>query len=124
LQALKVLVIGEVIVDEYITCNSLRMSREDPTLVVTLIRTDQYLGGAGIVTAMPDNLGAEVSFSSVTDTNGLSGFVASKLKEYDVDAHLFKDEIRPTILRQQFRSHGKTLLRMNQLRQHSISKEI
>ncbi len=44
-QKLKVLVIGDVIVDEYITCDSLGMSQEDPTIVVTPVGTDLYVGG-------------------------------------------------------------------------------
>lgn len=123
-QELNVLVIGEVIVDEYINCESLGMSREDPTLVVSPIKTDKYLGGAGIVAAHASNLGAKASFFSVTGANGLSGFVKEKLKEYNVHGYLYKDESRPTILKQRFRSHSKTLLRVNHLRQHPISKDI
>lgn len=121
---LNVLVIGDVIVDEYINCESLGMSQEDPTLVVTPIRTDRYLGGAGIVAAHASNLGARVAFFSVTGSNGLSGFVREKLEKYSVNGFLYRDESRPTILKQRFRSHGKTLLRVNHLRQHPISKEI
>ena len=36
-KGLKVVVIGDVIVDEYISCDPLGMSEEDPTIVVTPI---------------------------------------------------------------------------------------
>ncbi len=121
---LNVLVIGDTIVDEYITCDSLGMSREDPTIVVTPVGTELYLGGAGIVAGHASNLGAGVSFFSVTGSDEIADYAKKKLSKADVTAHLFKDESRPTILKQRYRSSGKTLLRVNHLRQHPISKDI
>lgn len=121
---LKVLVIGDVIVDEYITCDSLGMSQEDPTIVVTPVGKELYLGGAGIVAAHASNLGADVTFFSITGSDDMSEFVSEKLVGARVKAHLFEDESRPTILKQRYRSSGKTLLRVNHLRQHPISREI
>lgn len=121
---LKVLVIGDVIVDEYITCDALGMSQEDPTVVVTPVGVELYLGGAGIVSAHASNLGADVSFFSVSGNDEIVGFIEEKLGTAGVKAHLFKDESRPTILKQRYRSSGKTLLRVNHLRQHPISREL
>lgn len=123
-QKLKVLVIGDVIVDEYITCDPLGMSQEDPTIVVTPVGTELFVGGAGIVAAHASNLGADVSFFSITGKDPIVDFVKEKLDLAKVKAHLFQDESRPSILKQRFRSSGKTLLRVNHLRQHPISKEI
>lgn len=121
---LNVVVIGDVIVDEYITCDSLGMSQEDPTIVVSPVGTDLYLGGAGIVAAHASNLGASVSFLTIHGNDEIVGFVSKKLEDAGVKADLFQDESRPTILKQRYRSSGKTLLRVNHLRQHPVSKEI
>ncbi|MFH2060679.1 MAG: PfkB family carbohydrate kinase [Pseudomonadota bacterium] len=121
---LKVVVIGEIIVDEYITCDPLGMSQEDPTIVVSPVGVELYLGGAGIVASHASNLGADVSFFSVNGADEMVGFVNEKLISAGVRAHLFTDESRPTILKQRYRCSGKTLLRVNHLRQHPISKEI
>ena len=121
---LKVLVIGETIVDEYITCDSLGMSREDPTIVVSPVGTELFVGGAGIVSAHASNLGADVSFFSLVGRDEISDFVREKLARAHVRHHLFTDESRPTILKQRFRSSGKTLLRVNHLRQHPIGREL
>lgn len=43
-QKLKVVVIGDLIIDEYITCQALGMSQEDPTIVVTPIDSLRFLG--------------------------------------------------------------------------------
>lgn len=121
---LKVIVIGDVIVDEYITCDALGMSQEDPTIVVTPVGTDLFIGGAGIVAAHASNLGARVSFFSVTGKDEIADFAKAKLDETRVSSILLKDDTRPTVLKQRFRCSGKTLLRVNHLRQYPISKEI
>lgn len=121
---LKVAVIGDVIVDEYITCDPLGMSQEDPTIVVTPVGVELFLGGAGIVAAHASNLGADVSFLSVNGDDEIVKFVNDKLASAGVNAFLFKDDSRPTILKQRFRCSEKTLLRVNHLRQHPISREM
>ncbi|MGA1823320.1 MAG: PfkB family carbohydrate kinase [bacterium] len=124
MSGLNVLVIGETIVDEYITCDPMGMSQEDPTIVVTPILTERFLGAAGIVAAHAKGLGARVDFFSVIGKDETAEYVSEKLDEYGVEAHLYEDESRPTIRKQRFRTKGKTLLRVNHLQQHAINREI
>ncbi len=120
----KVCVIGDLIVDEYITCQPLGMSQEDPTIVVTPIDTTQFVGGAGIVAAHAAGLGASVEFFSVTGNDKTHDFASEKLAASGVKAHLFKDESRPTTLKQRYRSKGKSLLRVSHLHQGAISSAL
>ena len=122
--ALRVAVLGEIIVDEYITCDALGMSREEPSLVVSPVGRDLFLGGAGIVAAHASSLGARVSFFSIVGRDAMADFAREHLSKGRVDANLFVDESRPTILKQRFRSAGKTLLRVNHLRRHPIDREL
>ena len=55
--SLKICIIGDVIIDEYITCEPLGMSQEEPTIVVTPLNSKLFLGGAGIVAAHAAGLG-------------------------------------------------------------------
>lgn len=121
---LKVCVIGDLIIDEYITCQPLGMSQEDPTIVVTPIDSRLFVGGAGIVAAHAAGLGAEVSFISVTGEDSARRFGEEKLKESGVNTFLLLDESRPTTLKQRYRSHGKTLLRVSHLHQGVISVKL
>ena len=43
---LKVLVIGETIIDQYVFCEALGKSGKEPVLVLRDIKTEEYLGGA------------------------------------------------------------------------------
>jgi rfaE bifunctional protein kinase chain/domain len=121
---LKVVVIGDLIVDEYITCDPVGMSQEDPTIVVTPIQTDLFVGGAGIVAAHACGLGANVEYFGVVGDDQAAVFARDKLESYGVKGRLIVDDSRPTTLKQRFRARGKTLLRVSHLRQHDISQEL
>ncbi len=120
----RVTVVGDLIVDEYITCDAIGMSQEDPTLVVTPIQNQMFIGGAGIVAAHGQTLGADVRYVSVSGIDATARFAREKLEEYGVSASIFEDDSRPTTLKQRFRASGKTLLRVSHLRQHDVSRDI
>lgn len=120
---LNVLVIGDTIMDEYITCEALGMSQEDPTIVVSPISSDIFLGGAGIVAAHAAGLGAKVDFFTILGNDNYANLIQDKLAKYNVSNHIYVDESRPTTLKQRFRANNKTLLRVNHLKQHHIDIE-
>jgi rfaE bifunctional protein kinase chain/domain len=125
MHSLRVCVIGDTIVDDYVQCDPLGMSQEDPTIVVTPIVTERFVGGAGIVSAHARHLGAKsVDFISVTGDDEAGRYVSEKLDEYGVNAILMKDDSRPTTLKQRYRAENKTLLRVSHLRQHKINKSL
>ena len=119
---LKICVVGDLIIDEYITCDALGMSQEDPTLVVTPVDSISFIGGAGIVAAHAAGLGAKVDFLSVAGDDDQREFALSELQNARVGAHIFTDISRPTTLKQRFRCNGKSLLRVTKLHQGAIAK--
>jgi rfaE bifunctional protein kinase chain/domain len=120
-----VLVIGDTIVDQYIQCNAVGMSQEDPTIVVTPDESKLFLGGAGIVAGHAKSLGAkEVSYFSVVGQDVHSTFVRQRLSEYNVKSFVYEDDTRPTILKTRYRVGSKTLLRVNEVRSHDISEAL
>ncbi|MCS6763643.1 MAG: PfkB family carbohydrate kinase [Candidatus Protistobacter heckmanni] len=119
-----VAVIGDLIVDEYIACEPLGMSQEDPSIVVSPIASDKFIGGAGIVAAHARGLGAQVQFFSIAGADETRDYALGALHKYGVDTHIFVDESRPTTLKMRYRASGKTLLRVSHLRQHGISKAL
>ena len=123
-KSLKVTVVGDLIVDEYVNCDPLGMSQEDPTIVVTPIQTDRFLGGAGIVAAHARGLGAEVSYFSVAGQDEPRQFAIDKLNSMGVNVEVLDDGSRPTTMKQRYRAGGKTLLRVSHLRQHGINREL
>lgn len=121
---LNVCVLGDLIVDEYISCTSLGMSQEDPSLVVSPVDSQRFLGGAGIVSAHASALGASSSLISVVGADECGNFARHMLEEYRVDGLIKIDDSRPTTLKKRYRSEDKTLLRVSHLAQSSINPEL
>ncbi|WP_111976501.1 PfkB family carbohydrate kinase [Algibacillus agarilyticus] len=122
---LNVVVIGDVIIDQYVQCNAVGMSQEDPTIVVTPNTKDLFLGGAGITAAHAKALGANsVSLFTVTGKDEFHHYTDQKLKDYSVDRFLAIDDTRPTSLKTRYRVGNKTMLRVNEVRNHDIQQKV
>jgi rfaE bifunctional protein kinase chain/domain len=121
---MRVLVIGDLIVDEYVTCDAIGMSQEDPTIVVTPIATKIFVGGSGAVAAHAHGLGADVSYCTIVGQDEFADFARDELRSQNIDHHFFVDATRPTTRKQRFRALSKTLLRVNHFRQHPASREL
>ena len=117
---IQVCVIGDLIVDEYLTCDPLGMSQEAPALVVTPIHTQRFLGGSGIVAAHAAGLGAKAYYMSVSGNDDTRDFAYGELQRFGLDITLLGDDTRPTTLKQRFRADGMTLLGVSHLHQGGI----
>jgi rfaE bifunctional protein kinase chain/domain len=122
--SVKVCVVGDLIIDEYISCQPLGMSQEDPTIVVTPIDSARFIGGAGIVAEHAAGMGAQVQFVSVTGVDAPREFAQLELAAVGLTARLLDDDSRPTTLKQRYRCKGKTLLRVSHLHQGAISAKL
>ena len=121
---LNVCVIGDLIIDEYISCTPLGMSQEEPNIVVTPIDSKRYIGGAGIVAAHAAGLGAKVHYFGVCGKDEVSLFAQEQLSDYGVETHLIRDESRPTTLKERYRAQGQTLMRVSHLHHDSIDNNL
>jgi hypothetical protein len=121
---IKVCVIGDLIIDEYINCHPLGMSREEPTVVVTPVDSQKFLGGAGIVAAHAVGLGAETTLISIIGKDEAGSWGEMKAKEYGVVLNAIEDKTRPTNLKQRYRSGSHTLLKISHLSQDRVTKVI
>jgi len=119
----RVLVVGDLIMDEYVQCEALGMSQEDPTIVVTPVESFRFIGGAGIVAAHLVGLGAQARFLTVCGDDATADAASASLLELGVQHTLVRDGSRPTTLKQRFRASGKTLLRVSHLRSHDAGEE-
>ncbi len=122
-QKLRVGIIGDSIVDEYITCTPVGMSQEDPTIVVNPLFSQRYMGGAAIIAAHAAGLGGETHLLSICGQDNAGNFLKRSLKNHNIKALLLEDASRSTTLKQRFRAGSKTLLRVNYFKSHEISQE-
>lgn len=121
---LNVLVLGDTIVDEYVDCDPVGLSQEDPTIVVSPKTRVSFLGGAGIVASHARGLGASVDFVSVVGSDASGKFAREAAEKAGVGTFLLEDETRPTTTKRRYRAGNKTLLRVNEYRQHDIGQRL
>lgn len=116
----KVCVIGDIIVDRYINCESLGMSQEEPLVSMKPVSSNLFVGGAGIVASHSSMLGAKTTFYSVLSNDQNAIFVRNKLKEFGVKTKIFKDENRVTSLKTRYIHSKKTIFKTSELNSDSI----
>ena len=122
--AVNVWVVGDLIVDDYIECEPLGMSREDASIAVIPVGTKRYTGGAGVVAAHVAGLGAAARFCTVVGSDAAGESARTDLVERGVRATLVIDPDRPTTVKERYRANGATLLRVNRLSRLSVSDRI
>lgn len=121
---MKILVIGDLIIDEFISCSPLGMSQEEPVVVVTPTSTQKFLGGAGIVAAHCASMGATTHFLSLAGDDSNREWALSKLSEFNVCSDLVTSKDRITTHKQRFKSANHTLFKLSHISQEFLSEEI
>lgn len=111
---IKVLVIGDLMLDEYLHGKVERISPEAPVPIVRLERKIFSLGGAGNVSNNISSLGAKVSLISVVGKDENSKRIDSLLKKKKIDKFfVFKSNKFKTIVKSRILSQGQQVLRLD-----------
>ena len=119
---LHVCVIGDLIIDEYISCEPIGMSQEDPLVVFAPVENRKFVGGAGIVALHASGLGAKTTFLSVTGLDANRQFAIDTFKKTKINVRMLNERNRNTNHKTRFRSRGKTVFRTNILDDHPITE--
>jgi rfaE bifunctional protein kinase chain/domain/rfaE bifunctional protein nucleotidyltransferase chain/domain len=99
---LKVFLIGETIIDQYIFGQSLGKSGKEPHLVMQQESIEQYLGGAGAIANHLSTFCKKINFLTMVGKNkNFLSFIKKSLKKNVIGKYLFKKE-SPTILKTRF----------------------
>ena len=92
----KVHVVGDTIVDEFLNTILIGGQVKTPTLSLLEGELDKYVGGAAIVAAHISATGAKVTFTSVLGRDENKKFIVDSLKKYKVNFNYFSEVSRPT----------------------------
>lgn len=102
IQKLKILIVGEIIIDQYTYCEPLAKSSKDPLLAFQLGRTNMYPGG---VLAIANNCQSWASEVSVLSFVGKDHNIYSKVFEMidsKIELNMIQIDDRPSILKHRF----------------------
>ncbi len=120
---LRVLVVGDTIVDQFVSCDTMGVSSEAPVLAIRELGSEQFLGGAGIVAKHMRALSAQTSFISVVGKDLPGDYARKNLEDFGVESHLFTEEDRPTTFKIRYMVENQKLLRVSRLKQHQLHEE-
>jgi len=118
----RILVIGDLILDQYAACEAMGMSAEAPVLVVKELKCRNFVGGAGIVAEHINSLGAKCDFVSVIGSDENAEILKRELSFQGINMNLIEDETRPTTFKKRYLVENQKLFRVSKLEDHSLSK--
>jgi len=116
IEEVKVLVIGDTIVDTYIDCSMIGSSTsKTPTLSTKFDFETNFLGGAAIVAAHLAATGAKVKFSTMVGADDLGNFVIEKIGKYGIHSKIIKEPNRPTTNKSVYVANNYKLLKVDKV---------
>ena len=121
---LKVLVIGDVILDRYVVGKVGRISQEAPVPVVHVSEETRKLGGAANVAVNLTAMGAKVSLAGVVGDDAPGRLVKDLLKEQKINSkNLVFDKERLTIQKTRILSAGQQIVRVDRENTNATSEK-
>tara|TARA_B100001123_G_C15331118_1_gene1031258 strand:+ start:619 stop:2145 length:1527 start_codon:yes stop_codon:yes gene_type:complete len=105
---LKVLVIGETIIDQYVFCEALGKSGKEPVLVLKDIKKEEYLGGAAAISRHLSEFCSKISLLSMVGERGEYLKEIKRKLPRNVTFRYIKKNNSPTILKKRFIDNSST----------------
>ena len=109
----RLLVVGDVMLDRYWFGEVSRISPEAPVPIVRVERREERLGGAANVARNAAALGAHCALLGVVGADEAGSQVAQLLAESNIDSHLQRDEAISTIIKLRVIGRQQQLLRID-----------
>jgi len=120
-----ILVIGDLMVDQYIWGKVNRISPEAPVPVVEVSKENLLLGGAANVANNVLSLGGKVFITGVIGKDEMGKVLINKLREKGIDTDgIFIDKHRPTTVKTRVIAHNQQVVRFDRERRSEINKTI
>ena len=118
----RILVVGDLMIDEYLWGEVDRISPEAPVQIVAVDSEDYTLGGAGNVINNLAALGAKVTAAGVVGTGRNGQLLLQKLQELGVDAAgIITEPDRPTTMKTRIIAANQQVLRIDRETKKAIS---
>jgi D-beta-D-heptose 7-phosphate kinase/D-beta-D-heptose 1-phosphate adenosyltransferase len=108
-----VLVVGDVILDRYVTGDTTRVSPEAPVPVVRISRTEERPGGAANVAVNVCSLGVPTSLLGITGDDEAADSLSRRLQELGVNGQFSRQAGFPTTTKLRVLSQHQQLLRLD-----------
>jgi D-beta-D-heptose 7-phosphate kinase / D-beta-D-heptose 1-phosphate adenosyltransferase len=120
---LRILILGDAILDRYLIAQSQRLCREGPVPVAEYRSSEDVPGGAAHTAVNVATLGGSAQFLSVIGNDEAGQILTQRLAEYGVKTAAIVDPARSTLVKQRIVVNGQLMLRFDQGDTTSISAD-
>jgi rfaE bifunctional protein kinase chain/domain/rfaE bifunctional protein nucleotidyltransferase chain/domain len=110
---LRILVLGDAIIDHYAHCEGARVASESPIVSVKPVSEEWFVGGAGLIARQAATLGATATFVTCSDEDEGLARIRSTLQMFDVDLHNLAVPGRSTYTKTRFIVGGKKVFKVD-----------
>ena len=124
LNKLKVHVVGDTIIDRFTYTSMLGGMTKTPTMSVRFEKSEDYVGGAGIVAKHLNAAGAKTIFTTLLGDDESAQFLSDDLKKNNIELNSIIDKTRPTTVKNAIISGNYRLLKIDILDNRSITQNI
>lgn len=122
--SVRVLVVGDVMLDHYLWSEVTRVSPEAPVPIAKIREKSWMLGGAANVAANLRGLGCDGSLLGVCGEDEAGRILCGKLADSGIADTLLRDLRRPTILKTRVMAQGQQLIRLDEEVVRPLSAEL
>src|SRR5215218_4639409 len=124
LRSRHILVLGDVMLDEFVWGDVTRISPEAPVPVVDVRRESVHLGGAANVLANLVALGARGSVVGVVGNDGTGERLRVGLRELGIHDSLIVDETRPSTTKTRIVAHSQLVVRADRESRSPVTEKV
>lgn len=120
-----ILVLGDLMIDEYLRGHARRISQESPVMVIEVEGDDFKPGGAANVGNNLRALGANVVIAGVVGNDEIGRLLRAELAEQGIETSgILTDKQRPTTRKTRIVAHKQQVLRVDREQTNPISPEM
>jgi D-beta-D-heptose 7-phosphate kinase/D-beta-D-heptose 1-phosphate adenosyltransferase len=122
-----IVVLGDVMLDEFVWGEVSRISPEAPVPVVEIRRESTHLGGAANVLANLVALGAQACVIGVVGVDAAADKLRSSLRDessWQTDEFLIQDPSRPTTIKTRIIAHNQMVVRADRERRTAVNGDM
>jgi len=119
----RVLIVGDVMLDQYLFGDADRISPEAPVPVIRLEQERRYLGGAGNVARNVTALGGKASLVGIAGDDDAGRMLQDMLRQEAIDAHVLLCPGRVTTLKTRVLARRQQMLRLDRENPGPLTQE-
>ena len=120
----KVLVVGDIMVDQFIWGKVSRISPEAPVPVVKVTAESLLLGGCANVLNNVFSMGGRVAISGIVGSDNMGSWLIDKLREMNIDtAGIIVERERPTIVKTRVVAHSQQVVRFDREDKSPVARD-